>query len=150
MLKTRTLVLLFLLLVSFTWLFSSGLWKRSGISRSAGQHKNHKFVDPAFKKLQAKAADAKLFVQQKKYNENICFLLDMSPSSGQYRFFVYDLNNDSVRNSGLVTHGNCYQYWLDGRKYDNTIGSGCTSLGKYKVGRSYNGRFGLAFKLYGL
>jgi hypothetical protein len=39
---------------------------------------------------------------------------------------------------------------LPGRKYDNTVGCGCTSLGKYKVGNSYNGKFGLAFKLHGL
>jgi hypothetical protein len=29
-------------------------------------------------------------------------------------------------------------------------GCGCTSLGKYKIGYHYNGRFGLAYKLYGL
>jgi hypothetical protein len=50
----------------------------------------------------------------------------------------------------LVTHGNCNQYWLEGRKYGNAIGCGCSSLGKYKVGNSYSGRFGLAFKLHGL
>jgi len=40
--------------------------------------------------------------------------------------------------------------WLEGRKYSNEPGCGCTSLGKYKIGNPYNGRFGLAFKLYGL
>lgn len=29
-------------------------------------------------------------------------------------------------------------------------GSGCTSLGKYKIGGAYQGQFGLAYKLYGL
>ncbi|MGZ5191235.1 MAG: murein L,D-transpeptidase catalytic domain-containing protein, partial [Flavisolibacter sp.] len=28
--------------------------------------------------------------------------------------------------------------------------SGCTSLGKYKIGNPYQGKFGLAYKLYGL
>jgi hypothetical protein len=55
-----------------------------------------------------------------------------------------------VQRSGLVTHGRCNQDWLEGRKYGNTVGCGCTSLGKYRIGNSYNGRFGLAFKLYGL
>src|SRR4030095_6314058 len=36
------------------------------------------------------------------------------------------------------------------RKYGNDPGCGCTSLGKYKVGNKDNGKFGLAFKLYGL
>ena len=100
--------------------------------------------------MQLKAADAKLFVNQKGYNDAICFLVDMSLSSGQNRFFVYDLKKDTITNAGLVTHGRCNQYWLEGRKYGNTIGCGCTSLGKYKVGHSYNGRFGHAYKLYGL
>src|SRR5262245_29960802 len=63
----------------------------------------------------------------------ICFLIDMSLSSGQNRFFVYDLKKDTLQNSALVTHGRCNQYWLEGRKYGNTVGCGCTSLGKYKI-----------------
>jgi len=106
--------------------------------------------NPVLAKLPLKAVEAKQFVQQNKYNDNICFFIDMRRSSGQFRFFVYDLKKDTVRNSGLVTHGNCNQYSLEGRKYDNSVGCGCTSLGKYKVGRSYTGRFGLAYKLYGL
>jgi len=74
----------------------------------------------------------------------------MSLQSNKSRFFIYDLGRNSVQNFGLVTHGNCNEYWLDGRKYANEIGCGCTSLGKYKVGNSYVGKFGLAFKLYGL
>ncbi|HRO70366.1 MAG TPA: murein L,D-transpeptidase catalytic domain family protein, partial [Chitinophagaceae bacterium] len=97
-----------------------------------------------------KAAAAREFVKQKDFNDKICFLLDMSLPSGQARFFVFDLKKDSLVNAGLVTHGRCYQDWLEGRKYSNTIGSGCTSLGKYKIGHAYRGRFGLAYKLYGL
>jgi hypothetical protein len=74
----------------------------------------------------------------------------MSLPSYQKRFFVYDLIKDTIGNSGLVAHGNCNEYFLEGRKYSNVIGCGCTSLGKYKIGYSYVGRFGRAFKLYGL
>ena len=77
-------------------------------------------------------------------------MINMSLPSGQNRFFIYDLKKDTIRNAGVVTHGNCNQFWLDGRKYSNEQGCGCTSLGKYKVGYSYNGKFGLAYKLYGL
>lgn len=150
MLKPRSLLLIFFLLLSFTWLFSSGVWKRTDTSWVSASPKPHKLNDPILKKMQLKAADVKLFAQQKGYNETICFLVDMGLPSGQNRLFVYDLNKDTVRNSGLVTHGRCNQYWLDGRKYGNTVGCGCTSLGKYKIGLSYNGRFGLAYKLHGL
>ena len=53
-------------------------------------------------------------------------------------------------NAGLVTHGRCNKSWLNGRQYGNEVGCGCTSLGKYKVGVSYKGKFGLAYKLHGL
>lgn len=149
MLKPRSLLLIFFLLLSFTWLFSSGVWRRSRTSGGADNPKPGILSNPAFKKMQLKAHDAKFFVQLKGYNETICFLVDMSLPSGQNRLFVYDLNKDTIRNSGLVTHGRCNQYWLEGRKYGNTVGCGCTSLGKYKIGRSYTGRFGLAYKLHG-
>jgi hypothetical protein len=74
----------------------------------------------------------------------------MSMPSGQNRFFIYDLKKDSLMNSGLVAHGNCFQNWLEGRKYSNVVGCGCTSLGKYKVGIHYTGKFGYSYKLHGL
>jgi hypothetical protein len=104
----------------------------------------------ADEKVAKKAAEARRFVRTKGYNEQIVFLIDMQMASGQPRFFVYHLGKDSIINSGLVTHGRCNENWLEGRKYGNTVGCGCTSLGKYKIGYPYNGRFGLAYKLYGL
>ena len=35
-------------------------------------------------------------------------------------------------------------------KFSNADGSHCTAVGKYKIGNPYMGRFGLAYKLYGL
>lgn len=103
-----------------------------------------------YKKTSGKAEEARRFVRTKGYNEQIVFLIDMQVASGQPRFFVYHLGKDSIINSGLVTHGRCNENWLEGRKYGNTVGCGCTSLGKYKIGYAYTGRFGLAYKLYGL
>ncbi|MEO6610909.1 MAG: murein L,D-transpeptidase catalytic domain-containing protein [Chitinophagaceae bacterium] len=102
------------------------------------------------KKLEQKAVAAKIFVQQKGFNPEICFLLDMSLPSGQNRFFIYDLGKDAVIAAGLVAHGNCFQNWLEGRRYSNVVGSGCTSLGKYKIGLPYTGKFGYSYKLHGL
>ena len=85
-----------------------------------------------------------------KYNTDWAFIIDMSIESGKKRFFVIDLKHQKITDSGLVTHGRCNSNWLSGRKYSNDVGGGCTSLGVYKVGNAYNGRFGLAYKLYGL
>jgi L,D-transpeptidase catalytic domain len=85
-----------------------------------------------------------------KLNPRICFLIDMEVSSGSKRFFVYNMVEDTVVASGLVTHGRCNELWLEGRKYSNEVGSGCTSPGRYKIGHKYSGRFGLAYKLHGL
>jgi len=101
-------------------------------------------------KLQQKVGLAKKFVQEKKYNDQYCFLIDMSLPSGQNRFFIYDLRNDSVLSSAPVAHGNCFEYWLEGRRYSNVVGSGCTSLGKYRIGIPYTGKWGYSYKLHGL
>ncbi len=148
--KPRILLLIFLLVLSFTWLFSSGLWNRTKTKRITGILYPGITANQTLKKIERKAGEAKLFVMRNGYNDAICLLADMSLPSGQNRFFIYDLKKDTTRNSGLVTHGRCNQYWLEGRKYGNKVGSGCTSLGKYKVGNSYYGRFGLAWKLHGL
>jgi len=104
----------------------------------------------ANKKLGGIAAAAKRYADTHQYNTRVCFLIDMELASGKQRFFVYDLKADKVIRAGLVTHGCCNQNWLAGRKYGNAVGCGCTSPGKYKVGNPYQGRFGLAYKLYGL
>ena len=106
--------------------------------------------ETALTKLNLHLAGLDKYLINKKFNREIIFYIDMSISSGKNRFFVYDMKKKKVLHSGLVTHGRCNQYWLDGRKYSNVTGSGCTSLGKYKIGGSYMGRFGLAFKLHGL
>lgn len=84
------------------------------------------------------------------YNTQTCFLIDMSIEPGKKRFFVYDLQKDSVIDSGLVSHGACNSKGLVVRQFGNTMGCGCTSLGKYKIGASYRGKYGPAYKLHGL
>lgn len=101
-------------------------------------------------KLKSKALAAKSYVAKNGFNTTLVFLIDMNISSGNERFFVYHLQKDSVVQSGLVTHGRCNEWWLEGRRYSNVVGSGCSSLGKYRIGHSYSGKFGLAYKLHGL
>lgn len=147
----------YLLLVTLSLICLAWLSRTPFAGRTITIHEPGKTVSSARRpsvlstnSLREKAADARQFTSEKGYNETICFLIDMRLPSGQNRFFVYNLQRDTIIKAGLVTHGRCNQDWLEGRKYGNTVGCGCTSLGKYKIGYSYNGRFGLAYKLYGL
>jgi hypothetical protein len=147
---TITIVLLvFISLLTVAWLARTekGQRFRALYLPKTSAHAKPSIILPA---LKLKAKDARSFISKNNFNTRYCFLIDMSMPSGQKRFFIYNLDKDSIIGSGLVTHGNCNQDWLEGRRYENTVGCGCTSLGKYKIGNPYTGRFGLAFKLYGL
>lgn len=102
------------------------------------------------KKVHLKGSSLEKYAKENNCNTEICFLIDMKINSGKNRFFIYNMKKDSVLASSLVTHGRCNEDWLAGRKYGNEVGCGCTSLGKYKVGAAYRGKFGLAYKLHGL
>src|SRR5689334_3750131 len=101
-------------------------------------------------KLKDRARLLLAYARQHGYNTQTCFLIDMSIEPGKKRFFVYDLQKDSVIDSGLVSHGACNSKGLVVRQYGNTMGCGCTSLGRYKIGTAYKGKYGLAYKLHGL
>jgi len=79
-----------------------------------------------------------------------CFLVDMSLPSGRNRFFIYDLHKNSIVYSGLVSHGSCNETFLARPRFSNEVKTGCSSLGKYKVGEFYKGKYGKSFRLYGL
>lgn len=101
-------------------------------------------------KLQKAAAKARLYCKAKGYNTDVCLLIDMSLPSGKNRLFEYDMKQDSVITRALVAHGSCNNDFLINPKFSNEVGCGCTSLGKYRIGYKYKGRFGNAYKLYGL
>ena len=101
-------------------------------------------------RLQTHAAQLLTYAKQKTYATDLAFMVDMKQSSGSNRFYVYSFQKKKVLHKGLVTHGNCGEAFLTERRYGNTAGCNCTSLGKYKIGNKYYGRFGLAYKLHGL
>ncbi len=149
--KVRHLLLLSVILViTVSWLTFSKTGHRIRSLYFPKQHTSYPLKNGLFEKLKLKAAIAAKFVSQKRLNESVCFLVDMSLPSGQNRFFIYNLKSDSLQSLGLVAHGNCFEYWLEGRRYSNVVGSGCTSLGRYKIGNHYTGKFGYSYKLLGL
>lgn len=93
----------------------------------------------------------KLIRKDSKYNKNIAFFIDMKIPSGKNRFFVYDLNKNKIIDNGIVAHGSGSETGVKGKlKFSNVPNSLSTSLGKYYIGNHYNGKFGKAYKLYGL
>lgn len=101
-------------------------------------------------KIKLKAKKLKQFCQQKGYNQQYGFIADFSISSNKYRFFVYNFPKDSIVAKGLVAHGSCNSIYLSEPKFKNEVGCGCSTKGRYKIGYSYMGKFGKAYKLYGL
>ncbi len=103
-------------------------------------------------RLKAKTFEAEQFVKKNDFNTEYCFLVDMSIPSGKKRFFVYNMQKDSVELSSLVSHGSgSYKPdCQDHLTFSNAPNSYATSLGRYKIGVSYYGTYGLSYKLFGL
>jgi len=93
----------------------------------------------------------KIISKSSKYNKNVAFFIDMRIPSGKNRFFVYDLKENKITDKGIVAHGSGSETGIKGKlQFSNVHNSLSTSLGKYAIGNSYNGKFGKAYKLYGL
>jgi L,D-transpeptidase catalytic domain len=151
----RSITLVFLLLASgaalvFFFLINTAPAKEPGANSISVKRDDSKEKYAAMLRLKQKASNLKTYVERNRYNSKYCFLIDMKLQSGKNRFFVYNLQKDSVEMAGLVTHGSGSGSGRDRLSFSNIPNSNCTSLGKYKVGRSYMGRFGLAYKLHGL
>ncbi|MCO4813392.1 MAG: murein L,D-transpeptidase catalytic domain family protein [Flavobacteriales bacterium] len=94
---------------------------------------------------------AEYIVKNKRYNPELVFLLDMRRPSGQFRFFVHDLKNDSIIHRALVAHGSGSELLeSDSLMFSNIPNSYQSSLGKYRIGGKYMGNFGESYKLHGL
>jgi hypothetical protein len=100
--------------------------------------------------LKQKIQPAKIYVTAHGLNTQYCFLVDMHIPSGKNRFFVCNFKTDSIEKAGLVTHGSGSANATEDLFFSNVPNSFCTSTGHYKVGKSYSGNFGLAYKLHGL
>ncbi|MFZ1785327.1 MAG: murein L,D-transpeptidase catalytic domain-containing protein [Ferruginibacter sp.] len=144
---------------SLTFAFSAFgyLYWYQPVSGNITQKTNTAFLEKKTKdkaeisvRIKQKAGQAKEYISDHGFDAVHCFLLDMRIASGKNRFFVYNLEKDSVEMAGLVSHGGGSENGSDGLIFSNTPNSYCTSLGKYKIGNGYYGNFGLAYKLYGL
>jgi L,D-transpeptidase catalytic domain len=103
-------------------------------------------------RLETQLSDVKKCIHNNsEFNTETAFFIDMKIHSGKNRFFIYDLKSNKVIDEGLVAHGYGSETETQGAlKFSNTNNSLCTSLGKYSIGNSYMGKFGKAYKLFGL
>ena len=101
-------------------------------------------------KVSLEEKSLKIYAAKKKCNLDYAFVINMRIPSFKKRFFVYNLKKDSIIASGLVAHGTGSETFKGQLKFSNIPDSRCTSLGKYKIGTSYNGMYGFSYKLTGL
>ena len=92
------------------------------------------------------------YVTANGFNTELCFMVDMAIPSGKNRFFVYNIKEGAVEQSSLVSHGSgSYKPGCnDLLVFSNVLNSNATSLGRYKIGNAYYGKYGLSYKLFGL
>lgn len=146
------MVVFFLFMISAATSVGYFLWQGPAFFRSPDSRVKEtiKADDNSLLRMKQQATAAVEYVHEKGFNTQYCFLLDMRIASGRKRFFVYDLQRDSVEKAGLVAHGTGSDNGSAALFFSNKPNSNATSLGKYRIGKSYWGRFGLAYKLYGL
>jgi hypothetical protein len=137
-----------IILVLLPIMAAASLW----LAMSEPENKTVELPDAINVRMQTQiAAIRKLNRDNPRYNPDIVFLLDMEILSGKNRFFIYDLRRDSIVDRGLVAHGSGSETGVYGKlRFSNEHNSLCTSLGKYAIGKSYQGQFGKAYKLSGL
>ena len=87
--------------------------------------------------------------QANDYSTHYGIFADLHLNSGKKRLFVVDFRNHAIVKEALVTHGHCKEN-KDGVRFSNVPNTNCSSEGKYRIGKSYYGIFGLAYKLHGL
>ena len=143
-----------LLMTATASAFAYFFWYKPKFSKHAGVNsfkpKNIDRNDAIFLRLKEKAELIDDFAKANNYNDTRCFLVDMRIASGSKRFFVYNFKKDSVEAAGLVTHGSGSDKGTTDLSFSNIPNSNATSVGRYRVGKPYYGKFGLAYKLYGI
>ena len=87
------------------------------------------------KDLDERAAEAFEYCKENGYNTDCCLLVDYGRHSGRVRFFLWDFEKEQPVLKSLCAHG--YGKGSTARRpvFSNEIGSFCSSLGHYRVGR---------------
>ena len=85
--------------------------------------------------METKAQELKEYCVKNNYNTNIGILVDYSVHSGRTRFAVWDFNKNNALLKSICAQG-CGKGENQGKNiFSNEIGSLCSSLGHYKIGK---------------
>ncbi|PSL43090.1 L,D-transpeptidase-like protein [Chitinophaga niastensis] len=145
-----------LLPLCFAWLlFTASLTgckeKKTAPSKAAPAPERLPYAAaPDKEKLHQKVIALREYAQTHGYSTRYAFFIDFGVFSGGKRFICYDLEHNKTLSTGLVAHGQGPDFRAEVVPFSNEVGSLCSSLGKYRIGTKYSGRFGTAYKLHGL
>lgn len=85
--------------------------------------------------IETKAQELKEYCAKNNYNTNIGVLVDYSVHSGRTRFVVWDFKNNKALLKSICAQG-CGKGENQGKNvFSNKMGSLCSSLGHYKIGK---------------
>lgn len=90
------------------------------------------------------------WLRSKNFNTTEVILADLSMHSGLPRMVLMDVLTGKVLDSSMVAHGAGGDTFAATARFSNVPNSYCSSLGRYRIGASYKGNFGKAYKLHGL
>lgn len=75
------------------------------------------------------------YCKSKGLNPDVCILVDFSEYSGNERLYIYDLNQNSIKETGREAHGIGKKGLFSKPSFSNVPESWESSLGRYKTGR---------------
>lgn len=90
------------------------------------------------------------WLRSNNFNTAQVIIADLSMHSGLPRMVLMDVQTGKVLDSGMVAHGAGGDAFAATARFSNVPNSYCSSLGRYRIGGSYKGNFGKAYKLHGL
>lgn len=90
------------------------------------------------------------WLRSNNFNTAQVIIADLSMHSGLPRMVLMDVQTGKVLDSGMVAHGAGGDAFAATARFSNVPNSYCSSLGRYRIGGSYKGNFGTAYKLHGL
>lgn len=96
------------------------------------------------------ADSLKPWLKKYQYSDELIFIADMNMPMYLNRFYAINPSKNALLYRCLMAHGNGKGSTLDSAVFSNVVGSNCTSLGKYRMGKSLVGIYGKGYFLDGL
>lgn len=142
--------------MSVLLLLNTGSLSHAGNDRGEGYAPDHQQVADRFHKKQS-AMRAQEYVdstrdwlEENGYSTELLFIADMSLHMNLKRFYVVNPDSQKLLNSFLVAHGSGGKSTVSNAVFSNVPGSYCSSQGRYRIGETYDGKFGRSYRLHGL